>query len=166
MRALSFTEPWGTLVANNHKRYETRGWKPTKIPEVIAIHASKGFPTWAKRLCKDEPFNSRLQQSGMSEAEDFHLGKIIAVTKIVEWQCTHDIIDSLSALECSFGDYSSGRFAWKFEDTVKLRLPISCKGSLSLWQIPDHTKIAIHEQLSGMGYSPYDLDMNRIVAVP
>lgn len=53
-RALSLTQPWATLatlVVSGAKRVETRSWK-TPYRGWLGIHAAKGFPAWARLLCR------------------------------------------------------------------------------------------------------------------
>ena len=48
MRALTLYEPWATLIAEGHKQFETRNWRPpaARIGERIAIHAGKVTDRW------------------------------------------------------------------------------------------------------------------------
>ena len=44
------------------------------------------------------------------------------------------VIPELTWLERACGNYSPGRFAWKLNDTVNLKEPISAKGRQGLWE--------------------------------
>ena len=54
MKALSLTQPWATLVAMGAKRIETRSWA-TSYRGPLAIHASKGLPSWVADAVRGEP---------------------------------------------------------------------------------------------------------------
>ena len=54
MKALSLTQPWASLVVIGAKCYETRSWA-TNYRGPLAIHASKGFPVWAKQFAGSSP---------------------------------------------------------------------------------------------------------------
>ena len=41
VRAISLWQPWATLIANGHKRYETRAWR-TAYRGPLLIHAGLG----------------------------------------------------------------------------------------------------------------------------
>jgi hypothetical protein len=137
-RALSLTQPWATLVVIGAKRIETRSWK-TPFRGRLAIHASKGFPRWARELCEEEPFRSAL--AGI-EAKDLPRGALIGAVTLDAIAPTPGgtlsalggPLDDLSARERAFGDYSAGRFGWLLSDPV-VREPVACSGALGLWDI-------------------------------
>lgn len=63
IKTLSFTDPWGELVALGVKHLETRSW-PTDYRGPLAIHVSSRFPVEAEGLCSVEPFYTALSQGG------------------------------------------------------------------------------------------------------
>jgi activating signal cointegrator 1 len=166
LKALSLTQPWATLVALGAKRIETRSWS-TPHRGLIAIHASRGFPSWARDTCDEDPFYDVLTRAGIlwplgdetlthKAAERYAglpLGAIVAVARLVEVCPTGDILTRaaghdaqfftcsirrpLTAQEAAFGDYASGRFAWLLSGITPLPVPIPCKGALGLWTVPD-----------------------------
>lgn len=87
MKALSLTQPWASLVAIGEKQIETRSWS-TIYRGTLAIHAAKGFPTDARRLCAlQEPFRSVLMKAGFNvtgpnKADFMPLGVIVAVCEL------------------------------------------------------------------------------------
>ena len=131
MKTISLTQPWATLVAVGAKKIETRSWQ-TSYRGPILIHASKGFPAWAIRLCLDEPFLTVLVWAGYRTPVDLLRGFIIASAELVR-------IERITSAnvpaepERSFGDYTPGRFAWYLEN-VKPVSPIAAKGALGLWE--------------------------------
>jgi activating signal cointegrator 1 len=79
--ALTLTQPWATLVAIGEKRVETRSWG-TKYRGPLAIHAAKGFPKWAREVCRTEPFERVLWIAGYRLFEDLPLGVVIATAHL------------------------------------------------------------------------------------
>lgn len=141
MKALSLTQPWATLVAIGAKRYETRSWS-TGYRGPLAIHASKGFPVWAKDLALTEPFRSALQAGGIWRLIDLPRGMVIAMTRLVTCYETGTVrrAGKLTANEVAFGDWAAGRFAWEFAEVVPMT-PVPAKGSLGLWEFSGEWKI-------------------------
>jgi hypothetical protein len=87
MKALTLTQPWASLVAIGAKRIETRSWS-TSYRGPLAIHAAKGFPNDARRLCMQEPFRYALFADLPSDGpfrdkvNDLPLGEIVAVCRL------------------------------------------------------------------------------------
>ena len=142
MKALSLTQPWASLVALQEKQIETRSWATT-YRGPIAIHASKGFPTWAKVLCQaDKVFRDALRRHGISHWQQLPLGAVIATANL-EWcrqideQWPSLLRGDISLQELDLGDYTHGRYAWGlwgFSNVKLLRYPIPARGSLGLWE--------------------------------
>jgi activating signal cointegrator 1 len=157
VKALSLTQPWATLVAIGAKRIETRSW-PTGYRGVLAIHAAKGFPAWAREACDEEPFYGELVKTGClwpvgdetltyKAAERFAalpLGAIVAVahldavcrTEAIHWPGVTALHGIDPERELAFGDYAPGRFAWRLSAVIRLANPIPCRGALGLWDVP------------------------------
>ncbi|MBI3654110.1 MAG: 2-oxoglutarate dehydrogenase E1 [Acidobacteria bacterium] len=153
MKALSLTQPWATLVVlinakgQAEKQYETRSWQWTPRQQIVAIHAAKTFPKWAKDLCKTEPFRSVLAAHNFTDWAQLPLGEIVGCARIAQTWQTQNIRQTLSSQELAFGDYSSGRIAIELCDPVRVAKPISCRGALGLWQVPPEIEQQIREQL-------------------
>lgn len=128
MKALSLTQPWATAIALGVKQYETRSWS-TSFRGVIAIHASKGFPKWAREFASMELTLGRLPAR-------LPLGAIVAVARIVGVFRVEEVAPQVSAIERLYGDYSAGRYAWQLGDVRALIEPVACVGALSLWTVP------------------------------
>lgn len=159
MKGLSLTQPWATLVSSGAKVVETRSW-PTSYRGPILIHAAKGFPEQARRLCSTEPFAHRLAQAGFDLersayrtnpqgwAKVLPLGVIVAVANLV---AVHPITGHDSAgratfgdgvragrvvgEELAFGDYAPGRYVWLLSGVRRLPEPIPYRGALGLWEV-------------------------------
>lgn len=142
IRGLSLMQPWTSLVALGHKRFETRSWT-TNCRGWLALHASKGYPVWAQEMTDLPEFTAVLPNAPMVT------GAIIAVVRLTDVISTNDITrdDTIAApaqragtwffpsTELLFGDYSPNRFAWRLEDVVQVE-PIPCRGALGLWPLP------------------------------
>jgi hypothetical protein len=147
MRCLSFSQPFGTLVAIGAKNIETRSWS-TKYRGKIAIHTSATIPAVYKTLCAVEPFKSLLSAHGY-QLNNLPLGQVIAVCDLVDcikipalktFYPAHRRGEYLFSLppdepELSLGDYTPGRYAWVLRNVKVLPTPILARGSLGLWRI-------------------------------
>ena len=144
MKALTLTQPWATLVAIKAKRIETRSWN-TAYRGLIAIHAAKGYPKWAKETCHELPFCDVLAQY----LPHLPLGCIVATCRLVSVLPTRELQSNgiipmdesancpdfeMTDQERAFGDYEPGRFAWLLADIRAVRRPIPVKGALGLWE--------------------------------
>jgi activating signal cointegrator 1 len=64
----------------------------------------------------------------------WNFGKIVGIGMLVDCVPTSQIKTGLSEREISLGDYSEGRWAWKFEEMRPIE-PIGMKGALGLRRI-------------------------------
>lgn len=172
MRALSLTQPWATLVAIGAKKVETRSWG-TSARGTIVIHASKGFPAWARDYCTDARFRNAMWPDLLGRADAYTvarerlkllpLGQIVAVARLahvmpttaapslpMSWNATVYQRPDPSSDEYHFGDYAAGRFMWFLENVIALPKPITCRGALSLWEVPDEVAAEVRAQ-TGIG---------------
>ena len=133
MKVLSLTQPWASLVALGEKKFETRSWKTPYIGP-LAIHASLGYPRWAKLLCEEEPFLSSLRANG-EYLPSACLGVILCETSVLYCVPTETVRNKLTEKELTFGDYSDGRWAWAL-GPITMRYGMAeypVKGHLGLW---------------------------------
>ncbi len=131
IRGLTLTEPWATLVVLGEKQIETRSWS-TNYRGLLAIHAAKKFPAWARDTCLEEPFLSSV--GPIPE----YLGCILGVVQLAHISATERLrrYQLPSEKERAFGDYANGRFAWMLAGAKMLDNPIPCRGMLGLWKVP------------------------------
>ncbi len=140
LHALTFRDPWGTLVALGAKRIETRSWStPHRGP--LAIHIAKTLPPEAAACCQEPLFRQTLEAGGYRWQPDARgqnswglpLGHIVAVV----WLDTVEQIGPgfpVEEPERNFGNYRPGRFAWRFESVYRLAVTLPARGSLGLWE--------------------------------
>ena len=74
MKALTLHQPWATLVAEGHKKIETRSWRPPKTLDVFAIHAAKTLNPEAV-----ERFQNVIRR------EQWPLGAVVCVVRLIDW---------------------------------------------------------------------------------
>jgi activating signal cointegrator 1 len=135
LKAITLMQPWAAAVANGVKQFETRSWT-TSYRGLIAIHAAKGFPKWARDFAKTEQALGRMPR-------DLPLGAIVATARITAVFRVEELASHLSAIERLYGDYSPGRYAWQLSDVRTLAKPIQCRGALSLWAVPTDVEAAL-----------------------
>lgn len=145
MKALTLTQPWATLVAIGAKTIETRSWW-SSYRGPIAIHAAKGFPATARYTCGLDPFAAVLDAAGYPSHTRLPLGAIIATATL--HQCQQFTAQHGASIrsgigtrypehELEFGDFTPGRYGFWLRDVVKLDEPITARGMLNLWPVPD-----------------------------
>lgn len=126
MKALTLTQPWATLVALGHKRYETRSWG-TEYRGELAIHAAKTFPPHARDLATGAAAVRKLLAGA-----PLPLGVVLCVVRLVNVFPAHRV--PVDEVEFMLGDYSKGRFAWQLELVEVFDQPIPARGALGLWE--------------------------------
>lgn len=139
MKSLSLTQPWASLVTIGAKAIETRSWS-TPHRGLIAIHAAKTFPGWAREFAAfNEHCQAALKRVGVTRLEDLPLGAIIAVAELtdcVRFDRFGRFADALSEQERAFGDFTPGRYGFVLMDVRRLPEPIPARGALGLWDVP------------------------------
>lgn len=145
--AVSLTPPWGSLMAAQIKRCETRSWVPhIPVPFYLAIHQTKGWKEQIRKLVEsDHVFVDAVtrmvgavypRQDPKKIRAIFDLlprGAVVAVARIYKICTAQSIRDSLSAQERHFGDYGNGRIVWASNMVFPLEVPIEASGKQSIW---------------------------------
>lgn len=132
MKALSLTQPWATAIVLGLKHWETRSW-PTGYRGEVCIHASKGFPRWAKDFA---------EEMGLDVAS-LPLGRIVCVAHLAECRQTATLAPTLTYEETQWGDYAPGRYAFKFENVRVLPEPVLACGKLGFWAVGWDEAVAV-----------------------
>lgn len=160
LRALSLWQPWASLIAAGAKRWETRSW-PTAYRGPLLIHAAHtrpaGIDDW--RFIEEA-----IQVLGTSEFDKLPRGGVVAIVELeacfrVATEATIGAAnerDSLSLLwdtyphdmnrarrELVFGDWSIGRYVWRFGQIRRLESPVVARGNRRLWIPPDDVCAAV-----------------------
>lgn len=137
MKCLSVIQPWATLIVLGAKRFETRPWR-TSHRGRLAIHACRNFPEESRVKCLWEPFRSVLRQAGFCHPADLPRGAVIGTVDLFGCAKAEDILRDLTeSPEADFGDYGSGRWAWRLANPVALATPLRFCGRLGLFDVPE-----------------------------
>ena len=162
MKALSFLQPWGTLVAlSGHpdpeirklgKLIETRSWY-TDYRGPLLIHVSQRWNDdvvrWVLYDDRAELIRRALRATGYGRLALLPLGCIIAVVDLVDVKRTTTVHPGEP--ERSYGDYTPGRFAWIMHNVRALPEPVPARGNRRLW-VPDPALLeAIQAKLNVVG---------------
>jgi hypothetical protein len=136
MKVISLWQPWASLIALGIKQFETRSWS-TNYRGDLAIHAAKKIIPFRELFrelsAKQRDFIMDQIVHVYGNYKDMPTGKIVAVTHLTDIFPADKLACGLMNLEKACGDYSSGRFAWKLEGTMRLIEPVPTKGQQGLW---------------------------------
>jgi activating signal cointegrator 1 len=157
IRLLTLHQPWATLMAGRVKTRETRSWS-TSYRGPVAIHAGKSEE--GLTLCADPDFKAGLLRCvpalpwlpadrALQNRDLLPFGAIVAVGHLHEVITTDDareFDDDLDA-EYAFGNYSGGRFAWRFSHLTPVPRPIPFRGAQGLRPIVDESVALVLEDL-------------------
>lgn len=134
-RALSLYEPWASLVTLGAKQYETRSWS-TRYRGLVVIHASQNREYLHQMFA--HTFYEVFKEVGILQPNQFVLGAAVGVAWLEDVLPVERLWSEIGSIEKSFGDYSEGRFAWKFARPMRFETPIPIRGAQGLWEWPSH----------------------------
>lgn len=150
MIAISLWQPWASAIALGLKTFETRSWA-AECPAGtrIAIHASlrdvgdkappgKRTRGWwlehVKRATTAEAQTARavFEQAKIFDWCDLPLGAVVCTCELVAVHATEPLVErgAVPPLECVWGNYAPGRYAWQLANVERLATPAPAKG----WQ--------------------------------
>lgn len=132
IKALTLWQPWASLVIGGWKRWETRSYK-TRYRGELAIHAAKREPDWCRVLWDNELCFSCLIGMGYQTFDQLPRGAVLGYVRLQDIWPTHRMQYQVGRMEQEFGDFRTGRFAWKLEDPVKFDRPHKIRGRQGLW---------------------------------
>lgn len=131
MKAITLWQPWASLIAWGVKSYETRSWW-TPYRGQLAIHAGKGMDT--EELFECNSFYTDVLKKHNGGPNGLPSGAVLCIVNLVEVYKTQDIREAISQQEENFGDYSTGRYAWKLEIVEVFKEPVPASGRQGLWE--------------------------------
>lgn len=122
MKTLTIRQPYVHAILSGLKQYETRSWK-TNYRGKLLIHAgcAKMTPVLLD-LANKYGFQNIITGAILLECE---LVDCILITKEFRQQQTQ--------AEFDFGDWTTGRYAWKLINIKPIPTPIKTTGQLGLW---------------------------------
>lgn len=145
MRALSVWQPWASLLISGIKAYETRHWQPPAAltGHRIAIHASKteqgvhlfGLPGPLLQLQWEASMRLKREHAALA---DYPFGALLG-TAVLSFVIPTDSAVGAEVLagEKALGDWSPGRFAWRFIDHRIFPKPIPYRGSQGFFNVSE-----------------------------
>jgi hypothetical protein len=145
VKALSFWQPWASLVAHGMKTVETRAW-PTHYRGPLIIHAAlrtRGLDAAALQLLE------RLAREHLGQAlADLPTGAHVGVADVVGCIPTDGF--SPGPLERALGNYGPGRYAIVL--AAALAFPsVPARGRQRFWTIDGDEERAVVEAMGAAG---------------
>lgn len=128
--ALTLWQPYASLPFFGHKPWETRTRPYPKGYEGqrIVIHAAAAF---APRGTVGDRLNYLcLRVFGEGYQQTLPRGKALGTIRLTGCYRAEEVRSVLNADEIAAGDFSDGRWAWRWTDPVLFDAPVPCKG----WQ--------------------------------
>jgi activating signal cointegrator 1 len=139
--AISVWQPWASLLAHGVKVHETRSWAPSVayIGKTFAICASKttqGLDLFAQP--SDADYTTRIAALRVLRMDgvDLHhlpLGCIVGVGQLVKAIRTSGA--EIDSTERALGDWTPGRWAWRFEHMQRLVEPVPVQGKQGIFRV-------------------------------
>jgi len=139
IKAISLWQPWASAMALGLKRNETRSWS-THYRGPLAIHASKKdgselFEWWLTLKRNSTIIDSAFHLAGINQFHQLPRGCVVAVGRLVDVVRTEIERDAIGHSELILGDYTDGRFAWKFTNIKALPTPIPARGAQGFFDV-------------------------------
>lgn len=132
MKALSYKQPWASLVAEGIKPIENRTWPCPKkyIGKRVLIHASaKPVPGLPCRALTPLQY-ATVFSAGKLDALNGPNGAIIGSVEIVGCTISHPSIWAEKTYEFMLQPI----YNWVLANPIKFDKPIPCKGALGFWE--------------------------------
>lgn len=127
MRAISLWQPWATLIQLGVKRYETRSWATDYRGELV-IHAAKHCDSECSQYFYMN-FRDIFEKVGIKRHSELPFGAAICFCVLEDCIPTEQALKVIGSDERSYGNYSSGRYAWKLTNVQPFDAPVPYKGA-------------------------------------
>jgi hypothetical protein len=152
MKALTVRQPWATLLVTGRKRIETRS-RDTKHRGPLVIHAGTAMPcrigqrvTFGEYEVERDRSGLLMRSGSLGWPYRLPLGAIVGVVNVIYTRPTDSLECAPGDDERTLGDYSPGRFAWYTDSLARRIRPVSWKGALGLWTVPDEAVAALRTE--------------------
>ena len=144
MKAISLWEPWGSLMAVEAKRNETRGRK-TNIRGDVVICAARLKSIPPERAAKWLwSYRSKFPGYHANIRDLFYALKFGHALCVVElYDCIEtsnfgpNLLRNITLMESELGDYTPGRYAWLTRNCRRFAKPFPVRGRQGWFDIPD-----------------------------
>jgi hypothetical protein len=120
-------------VVLGHKRLETRSWQTSHRGHLL-IHAARTFSPTARLLCRHEPIGSLLRRAGIDNPNQLPRGVVLGTAQLIECVRVEEI-GEIPEAEHPLGDFSPGRWVWRFSDAAPLLVPLTAQGRLGIFEL-------------------------------
>lgn len=140
IKALSLWQPWASLIADGHKKFETRSWGTNYRGDILICCSQKD----TKQLREHAKLIDQFWGLGKNYTEySFALcGKGIAIATLTDCiKMTPEFINQQTEKEKDLGDWSVGRYAWQFSNVRRIT-PILVKGKQGLFEVDLHRELS------------------------
>lgn len=149
MKAISLWEPWASLVRCGAKTWETRHWSTRYRGDLLICAAKRGLDKrYLNHLLSRRDFRNALTPLAGRPPDmelgtwtypgvkisDLHFGMAVAIVELTACRPTGNIGIGEVAAELPFGDFSAGRFGWKFEH-LRVIEPFPVKGRQGIFNV-------------------------------
>ena len=143
LRALSVRQPWAWAICHG-KDVENRS-RGTRYRGLLAIHASKSAPY--KNDLDDPRIVDLIVANGLDDPAAAQ-GAIVAVAELTGCHLSPDFGGTCGATRPLCSPWGArDQYHWILADVRPLAAPVSCRGALGLWRLPEDVEKAIREQL-------------------
>ena len=143
MRVLSIAQPWASCIVSKGKNVENRSWS-TKFHGYFAIHASQSKDPDRLEYC----YESHIRLN----PEQLPFGAIVGFAELVEVITKKDVTRKTEK-------WFQGEHGLVLANIIRLKNPISAKGSLGFWKLKRRKLRKCLEQLSAT-------NLRKVVAKP
>jgi len=133
IKAISLWQPWASLMALGLKPDETRHWA-TSYRGLCAIHAARTIDV------AGSPDDLCAAAIGPNWGRLVPIGMVLAIGRLTACrEASRAVAEGLTKANLAAGNFTPGRFAWRFEDIRPLMAPIPLIGRQGLfnWTPPD-----------------------------
>ncbi|EGQ8019979.1 ASCH domain-containing protein [Vibrio alginolyticus] len=126
MKALSVVKPWGTMIADEIKSLEVRGWVPEQLPMLSVALVQN---------------NKRLTKNGDEDVD----GEVVAVIDIVS--CVPWVKEDCKFSGCDESEFKDGWLAWRLSNIRKLNNPVSATAKRKFYNLTGEETLAVKREL-------------------
>jgi len=139
MKAITFHQPWATLLATGSSRYALHSWR-TSHRGPLAIYAGRRWTEDTIDLCLHEDIRPLLARAGYDYLIQVPLGALVGIVQLVDcisvgsgdWQ-SFDAADPAVL----YGPFYPENWAWVFAQARPLRKPLPYRGKMGIFSVPD-----------------------------